>query len=217
MHNFRHSRPDMSAPAPIEVILLAAGRSARMDGHNKLLLSVAGEPLLRRSARLWLDGGHAVKVVTGPDDSAPRAALAGLPVRFITNPDAAAGQHTSVAAGLAAAELSTPALAIALADQPLLEPTDIAALLASFDHHGGQAIVIPRHGEGRGNPVVLPSALARRLRDDPALGPPRRFIDANPALVRWHEAGNDHFTTDLDTPADVVRVLGADAFAGTSR
>ena len=207
----------MTALAPIEVLLLAAGRSTRMGGPDKLLLPVAGEPLLRRSARLWLEGGHHLLVVTAPDAGAPRAALAGLPVRFTINPDAAAGQHSSIRAGLAAAELSTRALAIALADQPLLEPADIAALLASFDRHGGQAIVVPRHGDQRGNPVILPAAIARQLRDDPALGPPRRFIDANPEKVRWHEAGNDRFTTDLDTPEDVARVLGADALTGTCK
>jgi len=210
LHKFRQS-PAVTAPAPFEIILLAAGRSERMRGTNKLLLPVGGEPLLRRSARLWLDAGHPVLVVTGRDDNAPRAALAGLPVRFVANPMADQGQHTSVAAGLAAADCSGRAVAIALADQPLLTGADIRALLTCFDSYAGKFIVIPRHGNARGNPVLLPAAVARQLRDEPELGPARRFIDDNPVLVRWFDADSDHFTTDIDTPEDVTRVLSRDS------
>ncbi|MBU6269214.1 MAG: nucleotidyltransferase family protein [Sphingomonadales bacterium] len=193
-------------PAPVEALLLAAGRSARMLGPNKLLLDVAGEPLLRRSARLWLAGGHELLVVTGPDDSAPRAALAGLPVRFCRNARADEGQHTSVMTGIGAARLDRRALAIALADQPLLTDGDIAALVEAFDADGGARIVIPRHDGHRGNPVLLPAAVVRALRDDPAQGPPRRYIDAHPELVRWLDAGHARYTTDLDTPEDAARL-----------
>lgn len=193
-------------PAPIEVLLLAAGRSARMRGVNKLLLDMDGEPMLRRSARLWLDGGHDLLVVTGADDRVPRAALAGLPVRFCMNPAAAEGQQGSVIAGLGAAGLERRALAIALADQPLLEGEDIAALIGVFDGAGGNRIVVPRHGGRRGNPVLLPVGIARSLRDDPALGPPRRFIDAHPETVLWMDADHPRYTTDLDTPEDAARL-----------
>jgi len=193
-------------PAPIEVLLLAAGRSTRMRGTNKLLLDIAGEPLLRRSARLWMDGGHDVLVVTGADDRAPRAALAGLPVRFCMNPAAIDGQQGSVMAGLDAAGLERRALAIALADQPLLAGEDIAALVDALDGAGGGRIVVPRHDGRRGNPVLLPVGIAQRLRDDPALGPPRRFIDAHPDLVLWMDTDHARYTTDLDTPEDAARL-----------
>ena len=198
--------------AAIEVILLAAGVSARMAGADKRLLMVGGEPLLRRSARTWLEAGHAVLVVIREDDAAATDALAGLPVRLVGNPRAGEGQNTSIAAGLAAATLASRGCAIALADQPLLEAADLAALLATFDAQHGGAIVVPRHGGERGNPVLLPAAIARALRDDPSLGPPRRYIDTRQDQVRWHEAANDHFTADLDTPDDVRRLLGADPF-----
>ena len=32
----------------------------------------------------------------------------------------------------------------------------------------------------------------------------RSFIDAHPDLVVWHEAAHDHFTRDVDTPADAA-------------
>ncbi|MDE2403979.1 MAG: nucleotidyltransferase family protein [Sphingomonadales bacterium] len=199
----------MPAAGPIEVVLLAAGRSQRMRGANKLLLDIAGEPLLRRSARLWLDAGHDLVVVTAADDSAPRQALAGLPLRFVANPRAAEGQATSVRAGLAAARLDRRALAIALADQPLLTAPDLAMLLAAFDAAGGDRAVVPRHQGQRGNPVLLPRAVARALQADPALGPPRLHLDRHPALVHWLDVDHPRYTSDLDTPEDAARLLGA--------
>jgi molybdenum cofactor cytidylyltransferase len=190
----------------IHVILLGAGFSARMGGTDKRLLDLHGEPLLRRSARLYLGCGWPVSVVLRDPDPLARVALDGLDVAVIVNPDAAAGQQTSVMAGLAAAPLDAMAegagVLIALADQPLLTRADLADLAAA--RPPGMACV-PRHQGRRGNPVILPTGVARRLRD--AGTPPRAWLDANPASVAWFEAANDHFTRDLDTPEQAALLL----------
>ncbi len=191
-----------------EAILLAAGRSRRMGSIDKLLLPVDGEAMVRRSARLYLDLGVTLTVVTGSDGQAVAAVLAGLDFRLVVNADADHGQHTSVRAGLAAAPLLAPGVIIALADQPLLTVEDIGALVAEFAASAAERICVPRFGGIRGNPVIFPAATARLLRATGAM-PPRAFIDACPDQVVWFDASNDHFTRDVDTPADAAELLDA--------
>ena len=204
------SHPPAARPGAIEVILLAAGASRRMRGANKLLLPAHGMPLIRASAAIYCELGMPLCVVLragAVDAAAVRAALAGLPLRIAVNPDPATEQGDSARIGLSAAALNGPGVMIALADQPLLTGPDIAALIAHFIAQKATRICVPRHGGVRGNPVILPTALARRLRDDPATPSPRRFIDAQAEAISWFEAPNDHFTRDIDTPQDAARLL----------
>lgn len=193
-----------------EAILLAAGRSRRMAGVNKLLLPVDGMAMVRRSARLYLDHGMALTVVAGSDDGAVAEALAGLEFQLIANPDAASGQNSSIRAGLAATPLRAAGILIALSDQPLLVGTDIHALIAAFASHDGHRICVPRFAGKRGNPVIFPRAIAEHLRE-PGCMPPRAFINSHPEDIVWFEAANDHFTRDVDTPEDAALLLGAAA------
>jgi molybdenum cofactor cytidylyltransferase len=194
----------------LEAILLAAGRSRRMGGVNKLLLPVDGVAMVRRSALLYCALGMRLTVVTGPEASGVAGALAGLEVRLVVNPDADYGQQTSVLAGLLATPLVAAGVVVALADQPLLTSADIGVLVAEFAAQAGQRICVPRFGEKRGNPVIFPAAIVRRLRAPGAL-PPRAFIDAHPELVCWFAAANDHFTRDVDTPEDAAELIGTSA------
>lgn len=186
-----------------------------MGGVNKLLLPVAGEPLLRRSVTLYREAGLPVTLVVGPDHAALLTALAGLEFTLAVNPELAGGaddsggdgQQASVRVGLGAARLEAEGVMIALADLPLLDSADIAALIDRFHAFGGKRVIVPRHAGIRGHPVILPSALVRALR---ASGQsPRAFMDTNPQGVAWFEAATEHYTADLDTPGDAARLLGA--------
>jgi molybdenum cofactor cytidylyltransferase len=198
----------MPSPSPdIEVILLAAGLSRRMGAVDKLLLPVPGldggiEPMVRRSARLYRALGLPVTAVVG--SAAVAEALAGLDLRIVTNPAPEHGQESSVRIGLEAAPLVASGVVIALSDLPWLLPADISALAAHFAALGGRKIVIPRHAGQRGNPPILPAALARRLRDDPGRPAPRVFVDAHRRMTDWHDSDSDHFIRDIDTPEDAA-------------
>jgi molybdenum cofactor cytidylyltransferase len=156
---------------------------------------------------LYRELGMRLTVVTGRDNREVAAALAGLDCRLVANPDADDGQHTSVRAGLLATPLAAPGVVVALADQPLLTAADIGALVAAFAGDGGDRICVPRFGGKRGNPVIFPAGVVRRLREPGAL-PPRGFIDTHPELVAWFEATSDHFTRDVDTPEDAAELIG---------
>src|ERR1700761_5719400 len=103
------TRPQPRKPAGpegnrnITAVVLAAGRSTRMGGPNKLLAELAGKPLVRIVTEQALaSAASSVVVVTGHQAAEVEKALAGLKVRFVRNPDFVAGLASSVRTGIAA-------------------------------------------------------------------------------------------------------------------
>ncbi len=145
-------------------VVLAAGRSTRFAGPvPKQLALVEGEPLVRRTARRALASRLAeVLVVVGFAADEVRAALAGLPVRIVENPDFATGQSSSVRAGLAAVEAGAGAAMFLPADQPRLSAEAIDRIVAKWEATSGP-IVVPTFQGRRGAPVVFDRALFPEL------------------------------------------------------
>lgn len=194
---------DTGADLKAAAVLLAAGLSRRMGERNKLLIELGGEPLVRRTARSFLAAGADVYAVIGHEAEAVRAALAGLPLSFVENPDFAEGKASSARAGVDAVPTGYDAVLVSPADLPLLTPDDIEDLLRAFASSGRDRILIPFFGDQRGNPVVFPAQLVAKMRASGRNVACRKFIDANPQLARRYEAANDHFVTDIDTPEDL--------------
>ncbi len=82
-------------------VILAAGRSTRMGGSNKLLAEITGKPLARIAAEAALKSrARPVIVVTGHQGETVRSALSDLPLEFVENPDFAEGLSTSLRTGI---------------------------------------------------------------------------------------------------------------------
>ena len=139
----------------IATVLLAAGRSTRMGGPNKLVEEIGGKPLVRIAAEQALASrAKPVIVVTGHQRERIEAALAGLPVRFVHNPDFARGLGTSLEAGIAAVPAEANGAIICLGDMPQVDSALIDCLVAAFDPEKGALIVVPTIDGKRGNPVL---------------------------------------------------------------
>jgi molybdenum cofactor cytidylyltransferase len=178
----------------LTILIPAAGASSRMRGQDKLLQPVAGEPILRRQARIALTLAPVIVTLRDPDP-ARRAALQGMGVTLIAVPDAPLGMSASfrAVAGTDSAVMVLPA------DMPDLTESDLASLIAAFqaapDHIlRGSAGTLPGH------PVIWPRALvpgfAALTGDEGA----RALFSQHP--VHLHPLPDDHALTDLDTPED---------------
>src|ERR671911_575851 len=140
--------------AVIAGIVLAAGRSARL-GRPKQLLPVHGEPLIRHTlGRVLASSLDQVILVVGHEADLVRDAVAGLPVECVFNPDSAAGQSTSVRAGLAALSSEVEAAVFILGDQPGVAPNVIDDLIAAW-RTSSAPVVVPRYEDRMGNPVLF--------------------------------------------------------------
>lgn len=152
------------APQRPAAIVLAAGRSTRMGAANKLLEEVAGRPMVRHVAEAALASRtDPVMVVTGHEAERVRAALDGLDVAFVHNPDYADGLSTSLRTGLLALPAEADAALILLGDMPLVRAADCNALVDALGRDGALIAMATADG-ARGNPVAWSRALFSELR-----------------------------------------------------
>jgi molybdenum cofactor cytidylyltransferase len=149
------AEPPVTAARRIAAVVLAAGRSTRMGGPNKLLAEIARRPLVRIAAEEALASrANPVIVVTGHQRAEVEKSLAGLPVRVVDNPDFAQGLGTSLKAGIAAVPADADGAIVCLGDMPQVDARLLDWLIAAFDPDRGALIVIPTHQGKRGNPVL---------------------------------------------------------------
>ncbi|TPI83238.1 molybdopterin-binding/glycosyltransferase family 2 protein [Mesorhizobium sp. B2-8-9] len=162
------TRPQPREPAPqparsalkVDIVLLAAGRSSRMGGPNKLLALFDGEPLVRRTAgRALASKAAATVVVTGHQRERVRSALGGLGVTFVDNSDFADGLASSLKAGIAKVAPDAAGALIVLGDMPGVSSKDLDSLIDAFRRAGGRSVVRASYQGKRGNPVLLPRSL----------------------------------------------------------
>jgi len=146
----------------IAAVVLAAGASTRF-GSQKLLAPVRGAPLVRRTVEQVLGAGlDEVVVVLGREAQAVRAALDGLPVRFVVNTDYRDGLSTSLRAGLRDLGRGVAAVIVVLGDQPGITGSTIASLIAEH-RRSGQPVVVPVYAGTRGNPVLFGASVFPEL------------------------------------------------------
>jgi len=145
----------VAAGKTIAAIVLAAGRSTRMGGPNKLTAEIGGKPLVRIAVEEALASRAApVIVVIGHQREQVEAALAGLDVQFVHNPEYADGLGTSLKAGVAAVPAESDGVVVCLGDMPQVTAGLIDRLIAAYDAEKGALVVAPTRNGQRGNPVL---------------------------------------------------------------
>ena len=191
-------------PSSVAAVMLAAGSATRMGGLPKSLLQWNGQSLIVRQIGAWRAAGitHIV-VVLGHYAPAIAAVLQGLPVQVVHNPHPEEGQASSLRVGLQACPHAQGYL-IGLADQPLITAPDITELLqAHQDRPVGCTFTQAQVAGQPGNPVVFTPEVREALLAASGEWGGRQWQQAHPEQVYRWKSGNDHYTTDLDTPEDV--------------
>jgi molybdenum cofactor cytidylyltransferase len=192
----------------IGAVLLAAGRSTRMGGTNKLLSEMDGVPMVARVAqRLLASKARPIVAVLGNQAEEVDAALGKLPVERVRNPDFADGLSTSLKRGVVALPPDLDGALICLGDMPLISGRQIDRLIAAFNPLEGRAIIVPTRRGKRGNPVLWSKrffpAMAALAGDVGA----KHLIGEHAELVAEVEMDDDAILVDIDTPEalDAVR------------
>lgn len=178
--------------------ILAAGTSSRM-GQPKLLLPVAGTPLIARA--LQAAAAFPRVLVASPELAARVPAEPGLTV--IVNDAPARGMAHSLALADAVISDREAALVVLLGDTPLVDAALIERVVAA---RGDADVAYPVRAGVPGHPVVFgprPRAAIAGLPDGDTL----RNLRSDP---RWRrielpEPGDRPFT-DVDTPDDLARL-----------
>ena len=190
----------------IQPVVFAAGASTRMGDH-KLLLPLAGEPIVRRSVNRLLEAGfQSVAVVLGREPDRVKAALEGLPCEFALNPDYLSGMESSFRAAIDSFSSEVSAALFTLADQVFLTSLEYQRLLETFGLEVFQAerplIVASRFGKVIAPPHIFSSELF------PILGLPghgaKPLIQANLERTQFVDHAPE-LLFDVDTPEDYAQ------------
>ena len=198
-------------------MLLAAGQSRRMGGQNKLLADIAGKPMVWHVAQTMCDAGiDDLTVVIGHQADQVAAALDQLPVNLLFNPQFAAGQGHSVAAGITGLDDSVTDVVIALGDMPLVSIETLRQLIAAHqacvDHQ--RRITLPSCAGKRGNPVIWGSAFFPELKQLHGDSGGRQVLQDHLAAHNLVESTASTIFQDIDTPAELQAVSGHRAAPG---
>jgi molybdenum cofactor cytidylyltransferase len=199
----------------VAAVVLAAGRSSRMGPTNKLLAPIEGKPILTRVVEAAIASGACpVIVVTGFEAERIAEALSGLDVTLVPNPDFEQGLSTSLRAGLNALSSQVEGALILLGDMPLVQVSDLKALIAAFAAKDRHAICIPVRGDKRGNPVLWGASYFPEVKHLVGDSGANRLLEIHRQHVIEVEASSDGIFTDIDTASDLARL---DTQAGPRR
>ncbi|HKV15672.1 MAG TPA: molybdopterin-binding/glycosyltransferase family 2 protein, partial [Reyranella sp.] len=190
----------------VAIVILAAGRSTRMGGPNKLLADANGQPMVVHAVRAAL-GSQAVEVVVVLGHMADEvrsaieaAAPAKSRLRFVTNPDFADGLSTSVRTGIGALGKDIDAAVVQLGDMPAVNTALLDRLLAAFNPVEGRSICVPTVRGKRGNPVLWDRRFFAEIGNLSGDTGAKHLIGEHSDLVCEVEMAGEAALTDIDTP-----------------
>ena len=190
----------------VAILLLAAGRSTRMGGPNKLLQETDNAPLVVHAAKAAL-ASQAVEVVVvlghmaGDVKAAVEKAVGkNKKLRFVTNPDFADGLSTSVRTGIAALGKDIDAAIVQLGDMPGVGSGLLDRLMAAFSPVEGRSICVPTVAGKRGNPVLWDRRFFAEIAQVSGDTGAKHLIGEHADLVCEVEMSGQAAITDIDTP-----------------
>ncbi len=189
----------------VSAIILAAGVSRRMGGHNKLLLPWMNKPLIAHAVESALaSSADEVLVVIGFQGSLIHKALKDYPVLITENKDYAQGMLSSIKTGIQASASGCDGWMICLGDQPRISGSTLEQLINVFRReHDSQRdlIVLPVCGEMHGNPVIFSSTFRKRLLSHQGEGAREIVLKHEQCVVEVEVASTGMFE-DIDTNED---------------
>ncbi len=187
----------------ISGIILASGFSRRM-GKEKLLLKVAGIPMLARVIHAAQGSMLDELILIYHSDEVKRIGEV-RQVRTAYNPEPEKGQSAAVKRGVACAHPESSGFMFLVGDQPYLTSSTIDALITAFNKEKNR-IVVPVYGAERGNPVIFPAVLKPELLSLEGDRGGRSVIDRMQHLVTQVAIALQFEATDIDTEEEYEKI-----------
>lgn len=202
----------MNTSQSTAAIILAAGSSSRMGGgRHKLLLPLAGRPVLAHVIEAALASqARPIIVVLGHHADEVRAQIAPYTTQpgiiLLENTGYTKGMSTSMRLGLefltsidiSPGSSSPDSALIMLGDQPLITSQIINKLIQAR-HTTGKRIIAPLYDDKRGSPVLFDASLFPELLEVTGDEGGRSVLERHRQEVSTVEVGNAMANYDIDT------------------
>ena len=206
----------------VAIVILAAGRSTRMGGPNKLLAEVDGHPLVVHAAKAALRS-QAVEVIVVLGHMADevkavveRAVPTKSRLRFVANANFADGISTSVRTGIGALGKDIDAAIVQLGDMPAVSAPLLDRLIAAFSPVEGRSICVPTVRGKRGNPVLWDRRFFAEIGNLSGDSGAKHLIGEHTDLVCEVEMSGEAALTDIDTPEALAAFIAEGVAQGAS-
>ena len=192
-------------------VIPAAGFSRRM-GTPKLLLDVAGRPVIVRLIEALQSGGvDTIHVLAREEDRSLRTVLANSPAECHQTVEPTPDMRASVEQLLERVRLrcsptEDDAWLLCPADHPALSALVVSRLIAEHRRHP-KAILVPVHAGRRGHPTLFPWTLAARVPSIPAGQGVNWLLNDHGTRVVEVLLDDPSILIDLDIPDDYERLL----------
>jgi CTP:molybdopterin cytidylyltransferase MocA len=196
-----------AALLPVGGIVLAAGKSSRMPGSQKLLLDLDGVPMVRHVLEAASEGGCHQTVVVYAEEDVRRAVDGRAEVAF--NAKSASGMASSLHVGLKALRPEIEGAMVLLGDQPLVGSRTVATLLRAWRREGSRpAVAVSQAGDDNGGwapPVILSREMWPQLMALKGDSGARQVLHGRPELLDIVPAPGR--ADDIDTPDDYAKIV----------
>lgn len=190
----------------IAAVILAAGGSTRF-GQPKQLLDWNGQPLVIHITDVALKSKLDPIIVTlGCQAQHVKPLVDNRPVDTVMNWRWREGLSTSLQAGLGALPPDVDAAIFIQSDQPLITSDLISHLITRYEQTGA-SIVVPRHADRQGSPVLFSRELFAELAGVTGDVGGRHVIRRHPEVTAYVDIQNPDMLEDIDTPDDYLRLL----------
>jgi molybdenum cofactor cytidylyltransferase len=195
----------------LNIILLAAGVSRRMNGVNKLLLPFNNKTIVQNTVEnlLQADIGKII-VVTGHQSELVQKVLKDYSIEMVFNPNYATGMTGSIQTGLLNVDDDADAYMIALSDMPFIKPEMYQLLAQRFENHWianqKPLIVAPVLAGKRGNPMLFSKDFKSKLLAHDAPDGCKEVVRAHPKAILTVDLATNGVFQDIDYWEDYLAI-----------
>ena len=182
----------------ITAILLAAGKSVRMKGENKLIKKINGIPMLKHSVQNILDSNidEIIIVVGFQSESVKKIIDKNKKIKFIFNKDFETGMASSIKIGLENLSTKTENFFISLADMPTVNMNIYNELIKFKDK---KEIIVPIYKGQQGNPVLFSVLMKNKIKNIKGDIGAKKILEINKEKILNVEINDECIKKDFNT------------------
>jgi len=187
----------------ISAILLAAGKSKRLKGENKLIKNFKGKPLINHIlSSLIKSKVNKIFIVAGyQNQKIKKIALKSKKITFVINSQYLKGISTSIKCGLKKISKKNIGFLIAHADMPLISKTILNTLCSALKSKNKE-IFVPVYKKKVGNPLAFKYSMIKSLKKIKGDRGAKKLIRSNKSKVQLVKMKSKSILIDFDQLKD---------------
>ena len=187
----------------ISAILLAAGRSKRMAGVNKLTKEIQGIPLIKHSINnIILSSVNEIIIVLGYQKEIIEKLIdKNKKIKIVHNKNFDSGMASSIKLGLNNLSESTESFFICLGDMPMVNKNIYNQLIKLKNN---KEIIVPTFIGKQGNPILFSKSMKNKIMTIQGDVGAKKILDSNKDKILKLETNDQNITKDFNTKDDFI-------------